>query len=230
IHVRGDGEVWVGAVEGVFRLPAGSTGTTLERVSVGREAPDGVRAFAEARSGTLWAASRQGLLRLTGPSPRRFTTKDGLREDFLSSLAFAADGSAIVAYRESIGAARVIIQGDRLTVTGIDTASGLVSNKVVLLGRDAGGSLWIGTGTGADVFGPDGKPAAGDGPPDGMVSDDLDQTACLAEPDGSVWLGSSRGLIRFEPGTTPAPQPPPPIVITSAEAGGRALDPARPVV
>ncbi|HYX20298.1 MAG TPA: diguanylate cyclase [Thermoanaerobaculia bacterium] len=230
IHVRGDGEVWVGAVEGVFRLPAGSAGTTLERVAIGREMPDGVRAFAEDPSGTLWAASRQGLLRLTGPSPRRFTTRDGLREDFLSSLAFAADGSAIVAYRESIGAARVIVQGDRLTVQPIDASTGLVSNKVVLLGRDAGGSLWIGTGTGVDVFGPDGKPTARYGRPDGMVSDDLDQNAFLAEADGSVWLGSSRGLIRWEPGTTPAPKPPPPIVITSAEAGGRPIDPTRPVV
>ncbi len=230
IHVRGGGEVWVGAVEGVFRLPAGSAGTTLERVTIGHDAPDGVRAFAEDPAGTLWAASRQGLLRLTGPSPRRFTTRDGLAEDFLSSLAFAEDGSAVIAYRESIGAARVIVQGDTLTVRAIDASTGLVSNKVVLLGRDAGGSLWIGTGTGADVFGPDGRRAARYGRPDGMVSDDLDQNAFLAEPDGGVWLGSSRGLIRYEPGTTPAPQPAPPIVITSAEAGGRALDPTRPVV
>jgi len=230
IHVRADGEVWVGAVEGTYRLPAGSSSSTFEAVLIAGEKLDNVRAFAEDPSGTLYAPSRSGLLRLTGPSPRKFTTRDGLRENFLSSLVFAGDGSAVIAYRESIGAAKVIIEGDRLTVRPIDVASGLVSNKVVLLGRDASGAVWVGTGTGADVFGPDWKHLARYGKPDGMVSDDLDQNAFFAEPDGSVWLGSSRGLIRFQAGTTPAPEPPPPIVITAAEAGGRPLDPLRPAV
>ena len=172
----------------------------------------------------------RGILRLTGPSPRRFTTRDGLKEDFISSIAFASDGSAVVAYRESIGAAKVIIEGDRLTVRPIDASNGLVSNKVVLLGRDASGALWIGTGTGADVFGPDWKHAARYGKPSGMVSEDLDQNAFFAEADGTVWLGSSRGLIRFQAGTSPAPEPPPPIVITAALAGERQLDPSRPAV
>ena len=91
-------------------------GTVLERVALGREKPDNVRGFAEDPAGTLYAASKQGILRLTGPSPRKFTRADGLKEDFLSSIAFASDGSAVVAYRESIGAARVIIEGDRMTV------------------------------------------------------------------------------------------------------------------
>jgi diguanylate cyclase (GGDEF)-like protein len=229
IHVRPDGEVWVGAVEGLYRLPAGSSATTFERVTLGPDKPDQVRAFAEDPSGTLYATSRDGLLRLTGPSPRRFSTRDGLKENFLSSLVFAADGSAVVAYRESIGAAKIIIEGDRLTVRPIDVKSGLVSNKVVLLGRDASGAVWIGTGTGADVFGPDWKHAVRYGKPDGMVSDDLDQNAFFAEADGTVWLGSSRGLIRFQAGTTPAPEPPPPIVITAAQAGDRQLDVVRPV-
>jgi ligand-binding sensor domain-containing protein len=230
IRVRPDGEVWIGAVEGLYRLPAGSTSATMDRVSVGGETPDNVRAFAEDPAGTLYAASRQGILRLTGASPRRFTTRDGLAEDFLSSIAFAADGSAVVAYRESIGAARVIVEGDRITVRPLTTATGLVSNKVVLVGRDAAGSIWIGTGTGADVFGPDWKHVARYGKPDGMITDDLDQNAFFAEDDGTVWLGSSRGLIRFQAGTTPAPEPPPPIVITAAQAGSRALNPVQPAV
>lgn len=230
ILVRADGEVWVGAVAGLYKLPAGSASTTFEPVTLGGEKPEGVRAFAEDPAGTLYAASRGGLLRLTGPAPRKFSSRDGLKEDFVSSLAFAADGSAVVAYRESIGAAKVIIEGDRLTVRPIDVGTGLVSNKVVLLGRDASGAIWIGTGTGADVFGPDWKRAVRYGKPDGMVSDDLDQNAFFAEPDGTVWLGSSRGLIRFQAGTTPAPEPPPPVVITQAQAGPRPLDPSRPVV
>ncbi len=230
IHVRPDGEVWFGAVEGLYRLPAGSKATVLERVALGREKPDNVRGFAEDPAGTLYAASKQGILRLTGPAPRKFTHDDGLLKDYLSSIAFASDGSAVVAYRESIGAARVIIEGDRITVKPIDVASGLISNKVVLLGRDASGALWIGTGTGTDVYASDWTRTAHYGKPAGMVSEDLDQNAFYAESDGTVWLGSSRGLIRFQAGTTPAPEPPPPVVIIEASAGERVLDLARPAL
>jgi diguanylate cyclase (GGDEF)-like protein len=230
IHAGRDGSVWVGAVGGLYVLPAGSASTVFERVQVGRDKPDGVRGFAEDPSGTLYAASRQGILRLTGPEPRKFTRLDGLREDFVSSIAVASDGSLVVAYRESIGAARVIIDKDKLTVRPINTATDLVSNKVVLLGRDASGALWVGTGSGADVLGPDWSRAERFGKPDGMISEDLDQNAIFAEPDGTVWLGSSRGLIRFQPGIPPAPDPPPGIVITDVRAGDRSLDPNRPAV
>jgi diguanylate cyclase (GGDEF)-like protein len=230
IHVRADGEVWVGAIEGVYRLKAGTSATTFERVLLGAEKPDQVRAFAEDPGGTLFAASRQGILRLTGPSPRKFSQADGLKEDFLSSIVFAADGTAVIAYRNSTGAAKVIVEGDRITVKPIDTTTGLASNKVVLVGRDALGAVWIGTGTGADVFGANWAPTARYGKPDGMVSDDLDQNAFFAEPDGTVWLGSSRGLIRFQAGTTPAPEPPPPVVITDVRAADRPLGPGQSAI
>ncbi len=62
----------------------------------------------------------------------------------------------MIAYRESIGAAKVILQGDRLTV-GADRR---VHGPGVEQGRPhraatPSGSLWIGTGSGADVFGAD---------------------------------------------------------------------------
>ena len=210
--------------------PPGRRTTSSSGFRSGREKPDGVRGFAEDPSGVLYAASKQGILRLTGPAPRKFTRTDGLREDFVSSIAFASDGSLVVAYRESIGAAKVILQGDRLTVRPIDTSTGLISNKVVLVGRDASGSVWIGTGSGADVFGPDWALAARYGKADGMISADLDQNAFLAEPDGTVWLGSSRGVIRVQAGVPPAPKPAPTVVIIDARAGDRPLAPGLPAV
>jgi diguanylate cyclase (GGDEF)-like protein len=230
IHVRAGGEVWVGAVEGVYRLAAGAGSARLERVGVGREKPDGVRGFAEDPSGTLYAASKQGLLRLTGPGARRFTRRDGLREDFVSSIAFASDGSIVLAYRESIGAARLIVQDDRIAVRPMGVETGLVSNKVVLVGRDASGNLWIGTGTGADVLGAGWSVAARYGRADGMISEDLDQNAFLAEPDGTVWLGSSRGLVRYEPGTPAIAPPAPSVILTRVSASNRTLDPGTAAV
>ncbi|HEY1250967.1 MAG TPA: diguanylate cyclase [Thermoanaerobaculia bacterium] len=231
IRERSDGEVWVGAANGLYRLPAGSTATRLERVAVGKEKPDGVRGFAEDPRGVLWAVSKQGLLRLTGGAPRKFTHLDGLREDFLSSIVFAADGSLVVAYREPIGAEKIVVENDdRLVVHPITTATGLVSNKVVLLGTDAASRLWVGTGSGGDVFARDWSPVRAFGKIDGMISEDLDQNAFLAERDGTVWLGSSRGLIRYRPAATPAPRPAPPVVITGVGTGNRRLDPSQRLV
>jgi ligand-binding sensor domain-containing protein len=90
-----------------------------------------------------------------------------------------------------------VLDGDHLTARPISTANGLVSNKVVLVESDAAGRLWMGTGSGGDVFARDWSRVRSFGKIDGMISEDLDQNAFLAEPDGTVWLGSSRGLIRF---------------------------------
>ncbi len=74
IRVRPDGEVWVGAVNGLYRLAAGAAGDRFQRVSLGKEKPDRVRGLrGRPGSGILYAASKQGILRLTGPSPRKFT-------------------------------------------------------------------------------------------------------------------------------------------------------------
>jgi len=132
-----------------------------------------------------------------------------------------------VAYREPIGAEKILVQGDRLTVRPITTATGLVSNKVVLLGGDASGAIWFGTGSGANVFARDWSRSRRLGRLDGMISEDLDQNAFLAEPDGTVWLGSSRGLIRFRPAALPAPRPDPTVVITDVRVGNRRLDLSR---
>ena len=228
ITVRSNGEVWVGAVEGLYRLAAGAVSDRFERVRVGKESPDGVRSFAEDREGSLYAASRQGILRLTGAAPRRWTRREGLKEDFISSVARASDGSLVVAYREAIGGAKVTLEGERISVRSLDSSSGLTSNKIVLLGRDASGALWVGTGSGVDVFGGDWSRAAHYGKASGMISEDLDQNAFLADPDGTVWLGTSRGLIRYQSAPTAAPPPPPTVVIKEAHAGERRLDPTKP--
>ena len=113
----------------------------------------------------------------------------------------------------------------------INTTSGLVSNKVVLARpRRLGRALDRHRHRAPTSSAPDWTRVARYGKPDGMISDDLDQNAFFAEPDGTVWLGSSRGLIRFQAGTTPAPEPPPPVVITDVRAGDRTLDPTQPAV
>ena len=64
------GEVWVGAVNGLYRLPAGSrtaTGSSASRSAA--TSPTTCAGFAEDPAGILYAASKQGILRVNGPVP-----------------------------------------------------------------------------------------------------------------------------------------------------------------
>jgi diguanylate cyclase (GGDEF)-like protein len=228
------GDLWMGARSGAYRLAAGSAARTFEPVPLpGGDDRDSIYGFAELPEspGTaVWAVGRYGLVRLTGPTPRRFRRADGLLSDFLSSVAPAAAGepwSLIAGYREALGAARVKVDGDRLRVTPLDRPAGLSFDKVLFLGRDAGGALWVGGGAGVDVFRAGAPAARHYGRAAGLITEDMSQNAFLAEPDGTVWLGTSRGLVRYRPGLEPPPPPPPSTLLTAAIAGDRRLDLSR---
>ena len=96
-------------------------------------------------------------------------------------------------------------------------AAGLSSD---FLGAGADGSIWYGTDKGVEVLN------AGKwrhyGQVDGLVWDDCDSRAFLADADGSVWIGTSRGLSRFRR----QPHPPldaPTVTVTGGELGHTAL-------
>ncbi len=240
LHLERDGAgrptLWAGAASGVYRLDPGAAVFEPVRLAGGGER-DSVYGFARDRGGVLWAAGRHGLQRLTGPHPRRFQMADGLLADFLSSIVAGRSGDGgqagdrgadlIVGYREALGAAFVDVEPDRLRLRPLSAATGLSFDKVLFLGRDTGGALWVGGGAGVDVLRPGRRPLHF-GSAGGLATEDMSQNAFLAEPDGAVWLGTSRGLVRHRPQPGGARRLPLPILFTEVTAGGRRLDPAGP--
>lgn len=232
------GDLWAGTSSGAMRLPAGSASTRFTPVRLpGWDTRDSVYGFAEDRAGTVWAVGRYGLQRLTGPDPRRFRTADGLAAEFLASIVPGAPGEPwelLAGYREALGAVGVAPppagNSGRPRLFPLDASSGLSFDKVVFLGRDATGALWVGGGAGVDVFRRPGQPPLHFGRPEGLITEDMSQNAFLAEPDGTVWLGTSRGLVRYRAGAGALRRLPPPILLTEVEAGGRRLDPAAPAL
>ncbi len=218
------GDLIAGTDRGVFRVPAHGLPDRLLLLKAPEAAgPSRQFAFAEDAAGILWGAGEGGLSRLTGAEPRRFGTEDGLRARDLSGIVRMEDGSFAVGYRNVPGIDRVQVRGGRLTVTPFPDPPGTPPAKVVFLGRDAAGALWAGTPSGISVYPREGVPLHY-GVSDGLISDDMDQNAFLAEPDGTVWMGTSRGLVHFSPGVPQARRLPPPVVILEAWAGGRKLD------
>lgn len=222
------GELLAGTDRGVFRLPRSSTEAFIPVAASDPVAGWRRFAFGEDAEGIVWAAGEGGLYRLTGPAPRRFGDEDGLRSRDLSALVILDDGSFAVGHRNANGVDRVIVRGDKLTITPLAPPSGVAPGRTVFLGRDVSGALWSGTQIGLDVYPPKG-PAIHYGRSDGLLTDDMNQNAFLAEPDGTVWIGTSRGLVRYRPGEAPRRRWPPHVVLLGAWTSGRALDLSAPV-
>ena len=223
-----EGGLLAGTDRGVFRLPAKGNADRFAKVSVAEGVP-GWRmfGFVEDAAGILWGAGEGGLFRLSGPDPRRFGPESGLRSPDLAAIVLLPDGSFAVGHRNAPGVDRIVVRGEKLTITPLPTPASAPTGKAVFLGCDAAGALWAGTPVGIDVY-----PLTGDpihyGRSDGLITDDMNQNAFFAEPDGTVWIGTSRGLVRSEPGAPAAAHLPPRVVLLEARASDRRLDPSQP--
>ena len=226
--VDSDGTVWAGARSGLYRLDPRESGASFEKVTspAGGEEPDSIFGIARDSAGTLVAVGRFGI-QVFGSVPRRYRRADGLKSDFLASIASVPEpgGGFVAGYREALGAERVSLSDGRFAHRLLDRSTGLTADKVILVGTDSTRNLWIGSGNGVDVLPPAQSRPSHFGRSSGLISEDLDQNAFFAEPGGTVWLGTSRGLVRFLAGAEASAPPLPPILVTDATAGGRQLNP-----
>ena len=222
LHQRPDGELWAGSSRGPFRLAAGADAFQPAGLP-GGPPRDGVYAFAENGQGELFAAGSGGIQRLNGDAPRRFTTADGLKDDFVASIAWRPDDSFVVGYREALGVARVRVHRDRLEFLPLEPAGPLASDKVLFVGGDSTDRLWVGSDRGLDVFSADGRQRRRFARAHGLPTEDMNQNAFFADADGVVWLGTSRGLVRYQPSEPLASDPPPSVVITEVATPRRRL-------
>jgi signal transduction histidine kinase/CheY-like chemotaxis protein/streptogramin lyase len=226
-HVMVDksGRVWASTRDGLFRSRDRSQ--EFEQVT-----PDGAGRTSElfhmtmeAHDGVVWAAGARGLARYSQGEWKRFTTRDGLKSDVIAHMAEDPDGSVWIGYYDAFGLSRLAFSNGALKTEHFNTGNGLRSNKSLFLGFDSRGWLWAGSDHGVDVF--DHTAWRHYGRSDGLIWDDCNSNAFMAETEGGVWLGTSRGLSRFQPLATPAASVPPPVVFTSITFGDQTVDPSQ---
>jgi signal transduction histidine kinase/CheY-like chemotaxis protein/streptogramin lyase len=219
-HVMLDrqGRLWVSTRDGLFWRDPGSPGfkPALAGETFYMTMMD--------RSGAIWAAGGHGLARFSGGQWTRFNSTNGLKSDVVSHLAEDPDGSLWISYYDAFGLTRLSFPRGQLTLEHFTTSTGLRSDKSLFLGFDARGWLWAGSDHGVDTF--DRARWRHYGRSDGLIWDDTNTNAFMADKDGSVWIGTSRGLSRFLPLATPAASVPPPVVFTSVKFGDQTVDPA----
>jgi signal transduction histidine kinase/sugar lactone lactonase YvrE len=222
----GRGRLWVGTNAGVLRgerhgagfrftavvLPGGTLNETVFDVLV------------DAR-GRVWLAGQEGLVVIEGDTPRRFTVADGFLRASASYLLERRDGGLCVTYfRVAAGVSCFRYDGVApRDFTHLDTKTGLASDRIYQLGEDSAGRLWVGTGKGVDVLGPDGHVRFN--ATDGLPGDDCTARAFWLDTNRDVWVGTTTGLGQFLARHYAGPPPPPVAGVAFAEAGGRALAP-----
>ena len=181
-------------------------------------------------AGRVLAAGEAGLaVRPRGGAWRRLTKKDGLLATHVSYVAVRRDGQVCVAYFEPLGISCLALDAAArpTAIVHVDpAASGGERERVYLVGEDAAGRLWIGTGRGAHVYSPSGVHEHFT-QSDGMPGDDCDARAFWAEPSGAVWLGTTGGLARFDGARYVGPPSPPAPAVLLATLG-TAVVPASP--
>lgn len=174
-------------------------------------------------AGRLWVAGSDGLAVLDGGRWKRFTAADGLEKTHVAYVAGTRGGALLLAYFEPMGLSLAeydSAKGQLSVKEHLDTSTGLASDKVFLMGEDAKGNLWVGSGMGVDLVTP-GRKVEHFSFADGLVNDDTNSMSFLADPNGDVWIGTSQGLARFDAHAYKGVPAPPVAAILSFKLGAQ---------
>lgn len=177
--------------------------------------------------GRIWAGGEHGLACFLGGRWVRFTAQHGLRATGVTYLAEATSGDLWVAYLQPLGLSRVRLQGEQLAVVQhLGEAIGVAPLEIYLIGLDAQKRLWVGSNKGVDIIHDPESEAptrSHHGYEDGLVDEDTDAMAFMAEPNGEVWVGTRGGLGHFL-GSRYSGDPAPPMTgILHAKLGSHLL-------
>lgn len=224
VAVDDRGVVWVGAMEGLFRGTRIGNRYQFEEVRVfgGAVENDSFFSLQIDAKGRLWAAGRGGLACLDGSQWTRYTVSNGLLDNFTAYLAVGPDQSIWVGYRGGFGVTRLDLSGQRLDLRHYRTDTGLVSDKVVFLGNDGTGQIWVGTDAGINMI--RGDHVLHTARAEGLIWDDTNSNAFFLDQDRSVWVGTSNGLSHYQPAFGQSQALPPPVAIIDAKLGDKVFD------
>ncbi|UXI69966.1 ATP-binding protein [Tahibacter amnicola] len=177
--------------------------------------------------GRLWIGGEHGVGLLENGKWRRFTTRHGLRSNFVTYVRTAHNGDLFIVYFEPLGFARArYVNGELKILRHYDSASPGTTDKIFVIGEDIEDRVWLGGGRGIDVLSADGH-VEHFGAAEGLIGEDTASMAFLAEPNGDVWIGTSAGLVRFDAKTYRElpPRTPPEVAIMHLQIGSQSVAP-----
>nr|MCU0229308.1 ATP-binding protein [Bryobacterales bacterium] len=226
LHFDRAGRLWVSTSEGLFRRDSASAAFLQQPMPEGwaRTLRGDIREDAQ---GSLFFASRNGLLQLQGGNWLRYGAEAGMLDVQLQSLVLdpARPGIVWISYRQG-GVTRLDLGASAPVSTHFGATDGIPSEYVYALERDQQGRVWAGTARGAAYF--DGESWRAETSADGLIWDDCNEGAILADTHG-VWVGTSNGLSYRAEANGDARETPPPVAIATVTVGDDQMDPSQVV-
>jgi signal transduction histidine kinase/sugar lactone lactonase YvrE len=205
--------LWAASPIGLLVSDPGPGRTSLHSAGLPREAGVPV-SVAQAPDGRIWAAGRDALYVLQDAKWRRLDWSPLSLGGHLGKLYIGPAGRLWV-FGSFPGVVCLSVSGAKVVSSTHFIRPTLPSNEILFLGSDSAGRIWIGQDRGVTVFDHGKWRYLTEG--DGLIRDDTDSNAFLADPDGGYWIGTSGGLshLKGSPfGAAPA-SPPQPVFVNS---------------
>ncbi|MCC4595515.1 diguanylate cyclase [Xanthomonas campestris pv. phormiicola] len=190
LFLDASGRMWILAADGLYLLARPQSDELPQRV---RALPGGEYSdIQQRRDGSLWLAGAAGVFRLSGNTwtPIRLLLDGKPAQPWVSKLLIQEDGQVWAAlYDPGVWQGR--LDGDTLQ---LQQSADLQQRdlQIYLLRRTRNGWVWIGHNQGVDVY--DGRRWSRLTQSQGLLWDDISESAFFEDNDGSVWIGTSKGV------------------------------------
>jgi diguanylate cyclase (GGDEF)-like protein len=189
LYLDDQGRVWILSIDGLYLLRPRSDDLPqrVQALPAGQYSD-----IQQRRDGSLWLSSAAGVFRLRGNTwtPIRLLLDGKPAQPWVSKLLLQEDGQAWVALSNS-----TLWQGrlddDTLRLQP-SAQTQLQELRIYLLRRTRNGWIWIGHNQGVDVY--DGRRWSRLTQSQGLLWDDISESAFFEDHDGSVWIGNSKGV------------------------------------
>lgn len=213
-----EGRIWVTTQGALFRSQGHDAATVFEnQVPPFSSAAETFGQVLVDGKGRWWLAGSLGLLEMENGKWTRFSSKDGMVNDAVDSVAETTDGSIWISYSDAIGVSRLSFEHGIPRWRHFSEKNGLKSDEIAALAADTRGWLWATSNDGVDAF--DGQKWRHFSQAEGLLWDDCVGRSLYGDRDGSVWIGTSRGISHYLPPAHQMPDVAPPVVITSVRFG-----------
>ena len=202
------GTLWVATPTGLLRLTPGSAKLQPFPVPLDGAPISDIKSH----NRDLFVGGKKGLYIQQGERRRLLTVADGLKDNWIQSITVGPKGELWVSYFSASGITRIDLTGVEFQMRHFTTRDGLPGDVVYSQFFDTRGNHWLGMDNGVAIL--EGDRWINYDASDGLVWNDTNAHAFLAEPDGMVWIGTSDGLSRFSP-AAPVRQVPAETLITA---------------
>jgi diguanylate cyclase (GGDEF)-like protein len=187
---NGRGTLWIAASTGLFTLNCqASARCEAVRFSEPQISKDFLNDLVFDSDNSVWIVGSHGLYHLSNGAVTRVKVA-GVANRF-SLIALGQEHTLWLAGHLP-GVLQVRPQGDTAEIVATHVSPELTSDYVEFLESDHQGRIWLGTDHGLNIL--DGKNIFRIADEDGLVGNDADWKAFLADTDGSIWIGTSGGL------------------------------------